>query len=118
LSKRQLPTTVLFRTTPDDHHIRTSDFPSGKKKYGNKQTESGKEQGKPKQILILTKNNQEDAFATLIASFLARGPFLESPEKFSGPLKPFLDHLDLKNGEVHTPISSCMKGTFLHLWNM
>ena len=43
--------------------------------------------------------------------------FLESPGNFSGRKAIFSPSLS-QNGEVYTPETSCMKGTFLHIGNM
>ena len=43
------------------------------------------------------------------------GPVSRKPRKVFGPVKPFLDHLYLKNGEGYTPETSCMKESSLHL---
>ena len=47
----------------------------------------------------------------------ARGPFLESLENFGGRKAIFSLSVS-KNGEVYTPKTSCMEGTFLHIKNM
>jgi len=43
-----------------------------------------------------------------------QGPVSRKPRKLFGPVKPFLVNLYI-NGEVYTPETSCMKGTFVYI---
>jgi len=49
-------------------------------------------------------------------NFITRGPFLENPGNFSGPEKPFLvNQYLIKDIELYTPETFCMKGTLFVL---
>ena len=48
--------------------------------------------------------------------FQVQGPFLESPQKLFGPVKPFFVHQYLKT-EKCVCLTSRMKGTYVHVKN-
>jgi len=44
-------------------------------------------------------------------------PFLKAPETYRARTEPFLVHLYPKTENLHTPETSCMKGTSIHIKN-